>query len=212
MPRLGHLTFAAILSLAVNAAGLLLLLRINEYVAPPKARSSRQVTEMHVEIERKKKRPKRRPRQRRRAVSKRPPLPVPSLPSAIQAASLLRPDLDQTSLVRPLLDQELGQEATRLVMSEENVDEPPRILRRVPPEYPSRAADRGIEGHVVLRILVNRTGRVDRVRVEEAQPPGVFETLARKAVMQWRFAPAIFRGKKVAVWCRNRLLFRLSEE
>src|SRR5690606_21484707 len=46
---------------------------------------------------------------------------------------------------------------------------------RVPPEYPSRAQRRGLEGHVELQFLIRPDGSVDRssIRVIEAQPRNV---------------------------------------
>lgn len=63
---------------------------------------------------------------------------------------------------------------------------------RVPPDYPSRAQRRGIEGHVELRFLIRADGSVDpdSIRVISARPRNVFDRAARQAVARWRFAPA----------------------
>ncbi len=139
-------------------------------------------------------------------------LPIaPAPPSALPAVTALgQPTLRASALVMPLLQQELGVQAADLVMSEEEADEAPRVLRRVPPDYPWRAADEGVEGSVALRLLVDRAGRVEELEVERAQPPGVFEQAALDAVRRWTFAPGRFQGQPVSVWCKTEVVFRME--
>ena len=77
---------------------------------------------------------------------------------------------------------------------------------RVPPEYPSRAQRRGLEGHVELQFLIRPDGSVDRssIRVVESQPRNVFDSAAEQAVARWQFEPA--SGVRRA---RQRLEFQL---
>nr|WP_267957662.1 energy transducer TonB [Halomonas zhangzhouensis] len=77
---------------------------------------------------------------------------------------------------------------------------------RVPPEYPSRAQRRGLEGHVELQFLIRPDGSVDRssIRVVESQPRNVFDSAAEQAVARWQFEPA--NGVRRA---RQRLEFQL---
>ncbi|RCV87352.1 energy transducer TonB [Billgrantia montanilacus] len=77
---------------------------------------------------------------------------------------------------------------------------------RVPPEYPSRAQRRGLEGHVELQFLIRPDGSVDRssIRVVESQPRNVFDSAAEQAVAGWQFEPA--NGVRRA---RQRLEFQL---
>jgi len=60
---------------------------------------------------------------------------------------------------------------------------------QVPPEYPSRAQRRGLEGFVELEFVIRRDGRVDpgSIRVVSANPRNVFDKAALAAVRQWRF-------------------------
>ncbi len=78
--------------------------------------------------------------------------------------------------------------------------------RRVPPEYPSRAQRRGLEGHVELQFLIRPDGSVDRssLRVIESRPRNVFDSAAEQAVARWQFEPA--SGVRRA---RQRLEFQL---
>ncbi|MEQ6918267.1 energy transducer TonB [Halomonas aquatica] len=88
-----------------------------------------------------------------------------------------------------------------------SVDPAPAMpTRRVPPDYPSIAQRRGLEGHVQLEFLIRPDGRVDpsSIRVVEARPSQVFDRAARRAISQWRFEAS---GQRRRV--RQRLEFQL---
>ena len=76
--------------------------------------------------------------------------------------------------------------------------EPPRLLREVKADYTDDARRRGIEGEVVLEIVVRRDGSVGDVRVLRGLDRGL-DQRAIAAVRQWRFAPATRRGAAVDV-------------
>lgn len=78
--------------------------------------------------------------------------------------------------------------------------------RRVPPEYPSRAQRRGLEGYVELAFVIRPDGSVDpgSIKVLSARPSNVFDKAARRSVSRWRFEPA--QGLRRA---RQRLEFKL---
>jgi protein TonB len=86
---------------------------------------------------------------------------------------------------------------------------PPVLLRRVEPYYPQSARRTRREGWVELAFTVTAQGRVDAVRVLEADPGKVFDLAATSAVRRWVFAPATRDGKPVAAELRQRLDFRL---
>lgn len=81
-----------------------------------------------------------------------------------------------------------------------------RPTRRVPPQYPSRAQRRGLEGHVVVQFLIRADGSVDTSSIEvlEARPRNVFEKAARQAIAGWHFETS--EGLRRA---RQRLEFQL---
>lgn len=62
----------------------------------------------------------------------------------------------------------------------------------------------GIDGKVVLNVLVGADGAVKEVKVERATPAGLFDAEAIKAAYQWKFSPASRSsdGKKVEGWVR----------
>lgn len=85
-------------------------------------------------------------------------------------------------------------------------------LVRIPPEYPQRALARGVEGFVVLRFIITETGAVEAPEVMRAEPPGYFESAARRAVARWKYQPQIRDGKPTRVVAMARLTFELLEE
>jgi protein TonB len=85
-------------------------------------------------------------------------------------------------------------------------------LVRVPPEYPHRALAEDLEGYVLLRFTVTETGAVADPEVLRAEPPGVFERAARRAVLRWKFQPQIRDGKPTAVVAMTQITFVLADE
>ena len=82
-----------------------------------------------------------------------------------------------------------------------------RLIQAVAPEYPDVARLAGIEGDVVLRILVSRDGTVRDIDVVLGPP--VLARAAMRAVEQWRYAPALVSGHPVDVISSVTLAFRL---
>lgn len=77
------------------------------------------------------------------------------------------------------------------------VDQRPRILKPVTPEYPYQATINGIEGRVVLRFIVDENGRVQNPEVVKADPERVFEQAALAAIVKYKFIPAKIGGENV---------------
>jgi protein TonB len=86
--------------------------------------------------------------------------------------------------------------------------EAPRLLHEVKAEYTEEARRRGIEGDVVLEIVVRHDGSVGAVRVVEALQSGL-DRQAAQAVRQWRFAPATRLGVAVDVLVEVAVEFKL---
>lgn len=96
------------------------------------------------------------------------------------------------------------------VMTEDSVDTPPQPRSRSRFIYPKSAKKRGIAGFVVLSILIDQDGSVDKVQVLESSPPGVFDNAAMEGIKQWRFSPAQYQGSPVKVWAKQRIRFGLE--
>jgi len=70
---------------------------------------------------------------------------------------------------------------------------------KVAPIYPPRAQSRGTEGWVLLEFTVTETGAVRDPVVIEAEPSGIFDQAAIKAVLKFKYKPRVEDGKPIAV-------------
>ncbi|MBW1884848.1 MAG: TonB family protein [Deltaproteobacteria bacterium] len=68
---------------------------------------------------------------------------------------------------------------------------------RVPPQYPERAMQRGIEGRVLVEFTISKSGSVKNAKVIAYEPSKIFNKAALKAVRQWKYNPKIQNGKAV---------------
>ena len=68
-------------------------------------------------------------------------------------------------------------------------------LVRIPPQYPQRAASRGVNGWVQLEFTITETGGVDDIVVIAAEPTGYFERAAERALARWKYKPKIVEGR-----------------
>jgi protein TonB len=70
-------------------------------------------------------------------------------------------------------------------------------LVRIEPDYPMKARQRGIEGWVVVEFTITPAGTIKDARVLQAQPPGIFDEAAVRAVSRWKYNPKIEGGVAV---------------
>lgn len=78
------------------------------------------------------------------------------------------------------------------------VDEMPRKLSsNREPNYPLEALRAGIEGKVVLRVMISATGRATQISVETSSGFTSFDDSATLAVRDWEFSPAKRKGLAV---------------
>ncbi|RJO64446.1 MAG: energy transducer TonB [Myxococcales bacterium] len=74
----------------------------------------------------------------------------------------------------------------------------PSFKHKVEPEYPRAAREKGVEGVVMLEILIDEQGRVRKVRVLSA-PDNAFAQAAVAAIRQSSFHPGLMGERPVAV-------------
>jgi TonB family protein len=86
--------------------------------------------------------------------------------------------------------------------------EPPSLLREVKPLYTDEARRQGVEGDVLLEIVVRRDGTVGDVKVLRRLGAGL-DQRAVEAVRQWRFSPARRLGAPVDVVVEVAVEFKL---
>ena len=83
---------------------------------------------------------------------------------------------------------------------------------KVAPQYPRRAAQKGIEGYVVVEFTVNKLGAVQDVVVIEAEPANIFNRAAISAAKKFKYKPKIADGKATLVTgVRNIIRFELDK-
>lgn len=82
---------------------------------------------------------------------------------------------------------------------------------QVAPQYPRRAAERGLEGYVLLEFVVTRQGTVrDPVVIDSSS--SIFDRAAMDAVMRFRYRPRVIDGEPVEVpGVRFRITFQLED-
>lgn len=74
----------------------------------------------------------------------------------------------------------------------ELAEHPPVLVSLIKPKYPARARDLGVEGRVVLEVVIDRAGRIEQpVRVVRSTPG--LDEVALESVRHWRFRPAADR-------------------
>jgi len=83
---------------------------------------------------------------------------------------------------------------------------------KVAPSYPRRAAQRGIEGYVVVEFTVSKLGTVINPVVIEANPANIFNRAALSAAKKFKYKPKIENGKAIEVpGVRNIIRFELDK-
>ena len=85
-------------------------------------------------------------------------------------------------------------------------------LVQVPPMYPERAQANGTEGWVLVEFDISPTGAVMNPRVIDADPAGVFDRSALRAIERWKYKPQIQDGQPVAQFNKEQLItFQIEE-
>jgi TonB family protein len=85
--------------------------------------------------------------------------------------------------------------------------EPAFLISQVPPRYPSVARARGIEGIVVMRVLVDKEGRVKSADVLSGDP--LLTQAALEAVRQWRYKAGTLGGAPAEAEVTANVVFKL---
>lgn len=78
-----------------------------------------------------------------------------------------------------------------------NVNSPLRQIVGAPASYPPRAVRRNIEGFVMVKFTVTKTGDVDAIQITQSEPAGVFDESVMAAVKKYKFQPRIVNGEPV---------------
>jgi protein TonB len=162
--------------------------------------------------------PESKPKPKRQSERKRQPTktltpkaaPAPMLGSALPGLSFNLPRFEASDLGNVGGDMLAAGAAKNMVMSEEAVDKKPVPRKQPSPSFPDKARQRGIEGYVKLNLFITTDGTVEKVRVLEAEPQGIFEESALLAAQSWEFEPAEYNGAPVTGWFKKTVSFKLN--
>lgn len=184
---------------------------MNAASTPPPEPEKGPQAEFSVEREPPKQKPKPRRVERKRVqpTATRAAAPVPNLNSTIAGPSFDLPQFEGADL-GAVSDDLLGDTGRSEVFTADAVDAKPKALARIEPEFPARARQRGMTGYVKLNLLINQAGEVEKTKVLEANPQGVFEESAVAAVQRWRFEAPRYNGAPVKMWFKQTVRFSLN--
>ena len=82
--------------------------------------------------------------------------------------------------------------------------------RYVAPKYPRNAQRRGVSGWVDVVFTVSRDGTVKDLEIRKADPEGMFDSSAMRAVEKWEFEPIFENGEIVEKRAGVRMMFALE--
>lgn len=106
-----------------------------------------------------------------------------------------------TAVVTSLAAQEIPRDGVTL----------PVPVQRVKPDYTTAAMEAGIEGKVLLDVVVRDDGKVGEVAVSQSLDMEYgLDTQAVEAAKQWLFKPGMKDGKPVAVRVTLEFMFTLK--
>ncbi|WP_456386925.1 TonB family protein [Desulfolithobacter sp.] len=133
--------------------------------------------------------------------------PAPVQPRAKKQAVLTQPSVPHQKPVEgKATPEELTNHGPGTETEDENSQADPvaaRVIQKAtplykvnpPPEYPRLARRRGLEGTVLLEVLVDRDGRVRTIRVHTSSGHSILDRAALKSVRTWRFNPGTIDGQ-----------------
>jgi len=96
------------------------------------------------------------------------------------------------------------------IFSAKEVDAPAVISARPKPGYTREARSNGIQGVVILRVVLSSAGKISRVRVMRRLPFGLTENAIRSAC-KIEFKPARKYSQPVSQWLPLEYAFRLAD-
>lgn len=150
--------------------------------------------------------------QRKSSKPAKPPAPKAPPPEPPQPKmDDITPQAEKLDIVAVDVDAEVELSADGFSIGAGEGDYLPII--KVAPVYPRRAANRGIEGYVLVEFTVTRKGTVKDVKVIESEPASsIFHRAAIRAARKFKYKPRIVDGQAVEVpGVRNLIRFELED-
>jgi|SRR5579863_9452374 len=82
------------------------------------------------------------------------------------------------------------------------------LIKKVNPKYPEDARQQGVQGSVVLKVLISKEGTITDLTPVSGDP--LLTPAAIKAVKKWRYKPYLFEGQPVQLETTIQVNFTLS--
>ncbi len=103
------------------------------------------------------------------------------------------------NIQRANLDLDTGLQLSNATISATDGDYLPLVA--IAPQYPTRAAQRGITGWCLVSFTVDGQGNVaaDTIIVVDAEPPNIFNRSSERAAARFKFQPRVIDGVGVSV-------------
>lgn len=103
------------------------------------------------------------------------------------------------NIERQSVELDTGLDISNAAISATDGDYLPLVA--IAPQYPQRAAERGIEGWCLVSFTVNGNGDVleDTIVVVDAEPPNIFNRSSERAARRFKFQPRVVDGVGVEV-------------
>ncbi|MDP6536264.1 MAG: TonB family protein [Gammaproteobacteria bacterium] len=103
------------------------------------------------------------------------------------------------NIERASIEIDTGLELSNASISATDGDYLPLVA--IAPQYPTRAAQRGIEGWCLVSFTVDGQGNVveDSIIVVDAEPPSIFDRSSTRAATRFKFQPRVEDGVGVEV-------------
>lgn len=86
----------------------------------------------------------------------------------------------------------------------------PRLIKRVVPVYPEKVLAEGVEGDVLVRAVIDESGSVTQLRIEEGVHP-LLDEAALNAVKQWKYKPWVVNGVPKSTEVVVKIFFKIKE-
>ena len=109
------------------------------------------------------------------------------------------------------LHTEIGTESTKADTASHVIQQASPLYRiNPPPKYPRLARRRGMEGVVLLEVLVDVLGRVKELRIFNSSSHSILDRAALKAVRRWKFKSGTVAGASKEMWVKVPVRFQLK--
>lgn len=157
------------------------------------------------------------------------PIPLPPMPDLHPVKHVTRTQSTRVPTTHPIIapvditpTQAVTAETSKNVKSVEitsgsavaggNNDATIAYEAATPPEYPTAALREGVQGTVLLRVLVDETGKPIDVQIAHSSGYTLLDHSAREQVLAgWRFTPAMADGHPVQAWAQVPVSFALRQ-